>query len=65
MFITILLLAILLTGLVLVAAGIVVLLKSRNKLAGWIMLAAGIVFTLFSGGMFLFLTITTSARGGM
>jgi hypothetical protein len=65
MFLTIILLALMLTGLVLVASGIVVLLKSNNKFAGWVVLAVGVVFSLFSGGVFLFLTITTSVGGGM
>ncbi len=62
MFETIILSAILLTGLVLVAVGIVVVLKTRNKLAGWIVTAVGIVFTLFPIAIFLMLTITTSTR---
>jgi hypothetical protein len=60
MLITILLLAILLTGLVLLATGIVVLLKAKNKLAGWVVVAVGLVFTLFSSAIFLMLIITTS-----
>jgi len=60
MFLTIVLGATLLTGLVLLVAGIVVLLKSNNKLAGWIVAAVGMVFTLFSIAVFLMLTITTS-----
>ena len=60
MFITILLLAILLTGLVLLAAGVIVLLKAKNKLAGWVVVAVGMVFTLFSSAIFLMLTITTT-----
>lgn len=65
MYLTILLLALMLTGLVLVATGIVVLLKSNNKLAGWIVLAVGATFSLFSGGVFLLVTISTTVRGGM
>jgi hypothetical protein len=60
MFITILMLAILLTGLVLLATGVVVLLKAKNKIAGWVIVAIGLVFTLFSSVIFLMLTITTS-----
>jgi len=60
MLITILLLAILLTGLVLLATGIVVLLKAKNKLAGWVVVAVGLVFTLFSSAIFLMVIITTS-----
>lgn len=37
-------LAILLTGAALIAAGIVVLIKSSNRLAGWVVLAVGIAF---------------------
>ncbi len=62
MFLTILLGAILLTGLVLLAVGIVVLLKSTNKLAGWVVAAVGLVFTVFSIGIYLLLTITTSIQ---
>lgn len=62
MFITIILSAILLTGLVLLAVGIVVLLKSKNKLAGWVVMAVGGVFTLFSVAIFLMLTITSSTQ---
>jgi len=60
MLITILLLAILLTGLVLLATGIVVLVKAKNKLAGLVVVAVGLVFTLFSSAIFLMLIITTS-----
>lgn len=63
MFITILLLAILLTGLVLLAVGIVLLLKAKNKLAGAVVAAVGLVFTLFSVAIFLSLIITTSIKG--
>ncbi len=62
MFITLVLLTILLTGLVLLVAGIVVLIKSRNKLAGWLVVAVGAVFTLFSVAIFLMLTITSSVQ---
>lgn len=60
MLITIVLLAILLTGLVLMAAGIVVLLKAKNKLAGWIVTAVGLVFTVFPIAIYLMITITAS-----
>ena len=63
MFITILLLATLLTGLVLMAVGIVLLLKAKNKLVGWVVAAVGLVFTLFSVAIFLSLIITTSIQG--
>jgi len=64
---TIILLAILLIGLVLLAVGIVLilLLKAKNKLAGWVIAAVGLVFTIFSSAIFLMLTVTTSVRGGM
>ena len=63
MYITILLLTILLTGLVLLAVGTVVLLKTNNKLAGWVVVAVGLVFTFFSIAIFALLTITTSVQG--
>jgi hypothetical protein len=63
MFITILLLTILLTGLVLLAVGIVLLLKAKNKLAGWVVAAVSLVFTLFSVAIFLSFIITTSIHG--
>ncbi len=59
MFITIVLAALMLTGLVLLVVGIIVLIKSNNKLAGLIVTAVGTVFTLFSLAVFLLLTITT------
>ncbi len=62
---TIILLAILLVGLVLLAVGIVLLLKAKNKLAGWVIVAVGLVFTMFSSAIFLMLTVTTSVTGGM
>lgn len=65
MFITILLSGLLLFGLVLLAVGIVLLIKAKNKLAGALATAIGFVFTLFSVAVFLFLTITTSVQGGM
>lgn len=46
MLLIILALAILTAGLSLIAAGVVVVLKSNNKLAGWVVLAVGIVFLL-------------------
>jgi ABC-type proline/glycine betaine transport system permease subunit len=63
MFITILMLGILLTGLVLLAVGLVLLLKAKNKIAGWVVVAVGMVFTLFSIAIFTLLTITTSIQG--
>lgn len=46
MVLTVLVLAILLAGSALLAAGIVVLLKSKNKLAGLVVLAVGVAFIL-------------------
>jgi hypothetical protein len=60
MFITILLLGVLLSGLILLAVGIVLLLKVKNKLAGLLAIAVGLVFTLASSAIFLALVITTS-----
>jgi hypothetical protein len=65
MLITILLLAILLAGLVLLAVGIVLLFKVKNKLAGWVSVAVGVAFTMFANAIILMLTITTSIQGGM
>lgn len=65
MYITILLLGLLLLGLVTSAIGIVLLIKIKNKIAGALVTIIGMVFTLFPIGIFLFLTITTSAQGGM
>ncbi len=62
MLLTIGLLTILLAGVALMAAGIVVLLKSQRKLAGGIMTAIGFAFTGFSVAIFLMLTITTSIQ---
>jgi hypothetical protein len=63
MFITILLLSVLLSGLILLAIGIVLLLKVKNKLAGLISIAVGLVFTLVASAIFLSLVITTSIQG--
>ena len=63
MYITILLLGILLFGLILLAAGVVLLLKVKNKLAGLLAIAVGLVFTLASSAIFLALVITTSVQG--
>jgi hypothetical protein len=59
MLIIIFLLSILLTALALIAAGVVVLLKSDKKLAGWVVLAVGIAFLLVP---ILFITTTMVAR---
>ncbi len=63
MFITILLLGFLLMGLILLAIGVVLLLKVKNKLAGLISIAVGLVFTLVASAIFLSLVITTSIQG--
>ena len=63
MFITILLLGVLLFGLILLAVGVVLLIKVKNKLAGLLAIAVGLVFTLVSLIIFLSLIITTSVQG--
>ena len=63
MFITILLLGVLLFGLILLAIGVVLLIKVKNKLAGLLAIAVGLVFTLVSLIIFLALIITTSVTG--
>jgi len=65
MFITLLLSGVLLLGLVLLAIGVVLLIKNKNKLAGALTTAIGLVFTIFPIVIYLFLTITTSVQGGM
>jgi threonine/homoserine/homoserine lactone efflux protein len=62
MLITLLLPAILLACLVLLAAGIAVLLKAKNKLTGWISVVFGLVLALFSCAIFLVFSITTSVQ---
>ena len=63
MFITILLLGFLLFGLILLAIGVVLLLKVKNKLAGLLAIAIGLVFTLVTSTIFLSLVISTSVMG--
>jgi hypothetical protein len=63
MLIFIFLLTILLTALALIAAGVVVLLKSKNKLAGWVVLAVGIAFLLVPV-LFITTTILTGTITG-
>jgi len=63
MFITILLLGVLLFGLILLAVGVVLLIKVKNKVAGLLAIAVGLVFTLVSLTIFLSLIITTSVQG--
>jgi hypothetical protein len=63
MLIFIFLLSTLLTALALIAAGVVVLLKSKNKLAGWVVLAVGIAFLLVPV-LFITTTILTGTITG-
>jgi hypothetical protein len=63
MFISIFLLGVLLFGLILLAIGVVLLIKVKNKLAGLLAIAVGLVFTLVSIIIFLSLIITTSVQG--
>ncbi len=63
MYITILLLGVLLFGLILLTAGVVLLLKVKNKVAGLLAIAVGLVLTLASSAIFLALVITTSVQG--
>ena len=63
MFITIFLLGVLLFGLILLAVGVVLLIKVKNKLAGILAIAVGLIFTLVSLIIFLSLIITTSVQG--
>ncbi len=65
MLITVLLAGGLLLGLVLLAAGIVLLIKVKNKIAGALVTAIGVVFTILPIVVFLALTVTTSLQGGM
>lgn len=62
MFFTIFLSAILLSGLILFAVGVILLIKVKNKLAGLLTLAAGLVLTSLALALFLSLVITTSIR---
>jgi hypothetical protein len=63
MYITILLLGVLLFGLILIGAGVAILLKVKNKLAGILAIAAGLILSLASSAIFLALAITTSVQG--
>ncbi len=65
MFITVLLLGLLLFGLVLLATGVVLLIKAKNKIWGALTAAIGLVVTLLPIVIFLALTVTTSVQGGM
>lgn len=58
-----LLLGMLLFGLVLLAIGVVLLFKVKNKLAGALISAVGLVISSFSVLVFLFFMITRSTVG--
>ena len=62
MFFTIFLLAILLSGLILLTVGVVLLIKVKNKLAGLLTIAAGLIITFVALALFLSLVITTSIQ---
>lgn len=57
------LLGMMLFGLVLLAVGIVLLLKVKNKLAGVTVATLGLVFTLSTFVIYLFLTTTIRIQG--
>jgi hypothetical protein len=57
------LLSSLLFDLILIAIGVVLLIKLKNKIVGMFIGAIGLVFILLPIATFLFLTITTSIRG--
>ena len=57
------LLGMMLFGLVLLAVGIVLLLKVKNKLAGITVATLGLVFTLSPFVIYLFLTATIRIQG--
>jgi hypothetical protein len=59
-FITILLLGALLLGLILLAVGVILLVKVKNKLPGLLSVVVGLVITLSTSAIFLGLVITTS-----
>ena len=63
MFITLLLLGVLLTGLILLIAGAVFLLNGRRKGVGLALIATGMLFILVPSAIFLALTISTSSMG--
>jgi hypothetical protein len=60
MIVTILLLGALLFGLILLAVGVVLLLKVKNKLPGLLAIVVGLVLTFGTSAIFLALVITTS-----
>lgn len=63
MAITLILLSILLFGPILLAIGIILLLKVKNKLAGLLFVAFGLLCTLMASAIFLSLIITTRTMG--
>lgn len=65
MAITIFLLGVLVFGLILLAVGIISLVKAKNKIIGIITIALGVIFTLLPIVIFLFISITTSVTRSM
>ena len=63
MYITILLLGVLLTGLILLIVGAVFLLKVKSKVVGLALIAIGMLFSLGATAIFLAVTISTSSMG--
>jgi hypothetical protein len=63
MFISLLLLGILLFGLVLLAIGVILLLKTKNRFVGMLAIAIGLVFTILPLVIFLMLAISTTTMG--
>ena len=63
MFITILLLGVLLTGLILLIVGAVFLFKAKRKVVGLVLIAIGMLFTLAAPAIYLALVISTSTMG--
>ena len=61
-FYIVLLLGSLLVGLILLATGVVLLLKMKNKIAGVLVGVVGLVFTMLPAAAFLFL-ITIRSQG--
>lgn len=50
-------------GLILLVIGAILLLKVKNKLAGWLVAAVGVVFTLVPLLIFLGMVITRRVQG--
>lgn len=63
MFITILLLGVLLTGLMLLIIGVVILLKGKSKAVGVALIAVGGLFILVASAIFVAALISTSTMG--